>query len=110
MENPNLREWILEAVGDEPVEAVVFGHVGGYKRSWNGPDPHADLLGRVLTWDEAAPILDRRFSPGYGAPEAHSVVAYTATRIVSVYQYDGATGPFVVQRHPVPHEPEMPGG
>lgn len=104
-----LLGWIQEVLGGEVPEAVLMGHVGGWKCAWEDRDRGAPI-GRVLTWDEAIPHLQYAFHDGYGGAQCHALAVYTATRILSVSQYDGSTSLFEVMRHPVEHLPDMPGG
>ena len=107
----NFRDDILAVAGDEPIEAVVIGGSG-----WGGdygmePWEHTvPYRGRVLAWDVAAPLLDREYSTGFGAPGCPAIYAWTIASVLFVTQYDGATGICKVPRNPEPCEPEMPGG
>lgn len=97
----------IEAVaGDEPIEAVVIGE---YR--WNdyrGID--SKKVCRPITWAEARPLLDYDYDRGFGGVECHSIYAYTATAIIFVVQYDGATYVDKMPRFPCECEPIMPGG
>lgn len=107
----NLKQWLLEEAGEEPIEAVVLGEMG-WGRYYKEKVPNYDIApkGKVLTWEEAAPFLDYDFSPGYGAPECQAVYAWTPTKVIAIGQYDGATWPYSIPRHPVDIMPEMEGG
>lgn len=55
-------------------------------------------------------VFDRPPGPE-GAPECHAITAYTETRVIQVYQYDGSTGVYSIPRNPTGGEvPEMVGG
>lgn len=108
----NLKDWLENVAGDEPIEAVVIGEMG-----WGDDYGSEDIPGYSehpryvpLTWEQAAPHLDYEFSSGFGAPSCEAVYAWTPTRVIGISQYDGATSPFTVPRNPVECKPEMPGG
>lgn len=100
---------IENAAGDERIIAVVIGEKG-----WDGYGDEYGVSssdkGKVLDWDTARPLLEYDYDRGYGAPDCHAIATYTDTKVIMVYQYDGSTGFFAVERNPVPHLPEMPGG
>ena len=100
---------IEELIEGAKIEAVVIGAFGwGYSG-----DEHRvpeDLTGVVLAWETARPLLDYDYDSGYGSPNCHAVAIYTADHVFMVSQYDGSTNFFKVERNPVPHMPEMPGG
>jgi len=104
---------ILEAAKGEPIEAIVIGNMGWSDYGLEELPPEAQdrtKWNRILKWDEAAPILDYEYDAGFGAPGCQAITAWTATRVLFVSQYDGATHVDSVPRHPIDHEPEMPGG
>lgn len=106
-----LSEWLLEDAGDEPIEAVVLGEMGwGNYGSDAVPNYEGQPRGKVLSWEEALPWLGYEFDSGFGAPGCNAVVAWTKSWVISVSQYDGATGTFKVARNPTGYMPEMPGG
>lgn len=101
-----IKEYIAGAV----IEAVVIGEFGwgGYKDD-KERIPH-NQYGKVLTWDDARPLLDYKYEGGFGAPDCHAVAVYTKDHVFMVSQYDGSTNFFKVERNPIDHMPEMPGG
>ena len=103
---------IIEAAEGEAIEAVVIGEMG-----WGGDygsekitDYEKQPRGVVLSWADAAPILDYEYNTGYGSPECNAVYVWTTERVLFVTQYDGSTCISSVPRHPVNVVPEMPGG
>lgn len=102
---------IESAANGEPIEAIVIGEKGWGE--WDDeaneyvPPPYA---GRVLTWDDARPLLDYVYDRGWGAPDCHAITAYTRSYIIFVSQYDGSTHVNSIPRNPTPHMPIMPGG
>ena len=107
------RDQILELLADgETIEAVVLGAWG-----WDGgdePKPPAvppDKRGKVLTWEQAAPMLTTwSFYGGDGAPDCYAVYIWTDRRVFWVTQYDGSTDLNEAPRNPVDCMPDMPGG
>ncbi len=105
----NFKRDILKAAGNEPIIAIVIGDYawGAYGDQLTVPD---EKRGVVLTWDEAAPMLDYEYDTGLGAPECNAIHAWTADRVILVSEYDGATSLYSIPRNPVPEMPEMAGG
>ncbi|MFA5808728.1 MAG: hypothetical protein WC935_00140 [Thermoleophilia bacterium] len=107
----NLKAWMLEAADEEPILAVVIGEMGwGDYGSDAVPQYQEQRRGEVLSWDEAAPMIDYEFRSGYGAPRCNAIVAWTASKVISISQYDGSTSVFTLPRNPTAHMPGMPGG
>lgn len=107
----NLVNWILSEAEGEPIEAVVIGQMGwGDYKSENVPNYDQQPKNTVLTWAEAEKWLNYEFDGGYGAPGCNAIYAWTASRVIAIYQYDGSTGPFSIPRNPTAEEPHMPGG
>lgn len=111
----NLKEWILKAANGEPIEAIVIGKPTQailasppVDVTWACQDE--SNFNRVLTWQEAEPLVDYPFDSSYGLPRCHAVTAWTRDRIIFVSQYNGATSIEYAPRHPVNHMPSMPGG
>lgn len=109
---------IEERAAGEPIEGIVIGAFG-----WGsiddepgeayGESQHSVPLGMrgcVLPWEQARPLLDYGYDSGYGAPGCHKVTAWTATQVIFVGTYDGATWVTSVPRHPGAHDPKMVGG
>jgi len=97
----NLVKWLLEVAENEPIEAVVIGEMGwGDYNSENVPNYDSHPRGKVLSWEEAKPLLDYEFSRGFGAPECEAVWAYTKSWIIAIGQYDGSTWPYRIPRNP----------
>lgn len=107
----NLKSWVLEMAGGEPIEAVIIGTMGwdDHKAEIN---PLYDKIpfNKILTWEQAAPFLDYNFNAGYGAPECNALYAYTKTWVIAIYQYDGSTNPYKIPRSPMEIKPQMVGG
>lgn len=107
----NLKQWILREAKGEPIYAVVIGAFG-----WGGfhEDTAQQIPGtqqeHVLNWDEASELIDYEFDSGYGAPSCHAVYVWTATKVMWITQYDGATSLSSMPRHPMDGPVEMPGG
>jgi hypothetical protein len=101
----------IEQTAGESIEAIVIGPFG-----WDGyaedriERATAAQRGVVLSWEEARPMLDYHYSTGFGAPECDAIRAWTASKILWVTQYDGATYIDSAPRNPLPEMPTMPGG
>ena len=101
----NLKAWVLEAAEGEPIQGIVLGEsdcneAQASKNKWN----------RVLSWEEAQPLIDYDFWSGFGSPGCQAITAWTENRVIFISQYDGSTEITWVPRNPVDHEPGMPGG
>jgi hypothetical protein len=109
-EMANFKQDILEIAGDEPIEAIVIGEMGWSNYNEKGKPNWKDIKGKLLPWHDAIPYLDYEYDTGFGAPDCQAINAWTASKVIFVIQYDGATMIESVPRNPIPHIPEMPGG
>ena len=102
---------ILEVANAEPIEGIVIGKMG-----WSDygkecvPQYDQQPKGKLLTWQEAEPLLTYDYDNGYGAPGCNSICAWTKSRVIFVTQYDGSTSINWMPRNPGDHMPKMPGG
>ena len=105
-------EEIEEQAQPETIEAVVIGKIFEWGRtSERNESKFTSRVGEILAWAEARPLLDYPVGHGFGSPDCHPIAVYTATRIIQVCQYDGATDFFTTMRNPTAGVlPEMPGG
>ena len=105
----NQKAMIEEAAGGEDIEAIVIGEHYNDENKYTGKEParHPDKLNRVLSWADAAPILDEEYDSGYGGADCYPITAWTASRVIYVAEYDGATGVSWKPRHPIDHAPEF---
>lgn len=103
----NLKQMIEANAGDEHIEAVVIGP--HYNDTYGDEKRFAEKLNRVLSWEEAASVLDVEYDNGYGGADTHPVTVWTASRVIFVHEYDGATNVVYVPRHPIDHEPQFGG-
>ena len=101
----NIATWIERIADGETIEAAVVGVHD--KMSWDAVPDHP--VGRVMTWADARIILDYEYDSGYGSADCHPVFAWTATKVITVTEYDGATGPTWFPRHPVDITPGFDG-
>lgn len=108
-----LRNQLLNCAANEPILAVVIGRRADL---WhedpvipNDPVQPKDMH-RVLTWEQASPLLEREFDDGYGGVECNRVYAWTATRTLFVACYDGSSWIASVPRNPSDCEPQCVGG
>lgn len=90
-----VRQWLQDT--QEPIEAITFG-LTEYE-----DHPSQEVLalcGRLLTIEEAAPLLDEEFDESFGAFQGRPCYAWTATRVYFVHAYDGSIRLRSVPRHP----------
>jgi hypothetical protein len=110
-EMSNLVAWIEEMANGAKIEGVVIGEMGWGDYGSDGvPNYEKQPKGKLLSWDEARPLLDYEFHAGFGAPSCNAVCAWTKYRVIGISQYDGSTAPFWMPRNPVDYMPEMQGG
>jgi hypothetical protein len=102
-ETDNLVEWVESVLNEEIIEAVAIGKP--YSLDWDTPTP--DYVGKLLSWEEARPILDYEFDSGYGTASCHPIYVWTPTRIICIHEYDGSTSLRILPRHPTPCIPEF---
>ena len=97
----NFKQEILAAAGGELIEAISIGRFGDSEafEVEKGAVP-AERLNQPVSWDEAAAWLDYDYDDGLGLAECHPIVAWTATRILFVHEYDGSTEVMWAPRHP----------
>lgn len=115
---------LLEAADGEALEGIVFGAWGwgmfplhedeawepGYLEPSPPPVPF-DVRGRVLTTEEAAPLMEGwSLVGGFGAPNCYAVTAWTKSWVLWVTQYAGSTRITRAPRNPIAHHPSMRGG
>jgi hypothetical protein len=99
----NLVRWIEHELNGEPIEGVVIGEKG-----WSFFDsPRSDYVGKLLTWEQAKPILDYNFDSDFGSPGCHAIYLWTPTRVVCIHEYDGSTSLRILPRHPIAIIPEF---
>lgn len=91
---PNYKQEILEFVGNEEIEGISIGEMD---------------KDNLLSWEEAAPILDYGYDGGYGLHDCHPVYIWTKTQVIFTVVYDGATWLQSVPRHPISSCPDFAG-
>ena len=106
-ERANLAKWIEDAVGDEPIDAVVIGPEQGHDYRDPTELRQGQKLGVRLAWPEAKPMLDYEFYSGYGSADCNPITLWTRTRVFFIAEYDGSTRLVSVPRNPVDHTPEF---
>lgn len=121
--DPTLAQEFETAAG-EPIEAAVIGEP---PEEWVKPDRWMDPTGRpprrvpdprletlprvpageVVPWGKAREALDFEWETDYGLHDVPPVVAWSASRMIYVAEYDGATMVTSLPRHPVRFEPTL---
>lgn len=106
MKQITFKEEILKTVGDETIEFVLFQQlIDSIYFNSDFPDLRdsaavKEVLGKFITWEQAAPLLDYNYKRGYGSRDCHDIVIYTDKNIYYVHDYDGATWLQFVPRYP----------
>jgi hypothetical protein len=105
----NFKDEILEAANGEPIIAIVIEGKEWYYSVKLRPNS-TSVSGKVITWEEAAMLLDYEYSQEYGGVDCNAITAWTETRVIFVGCYDGSSWLTSVLRNPTPHIPEWVGG
>lgn len=107
----NFKDDILEAANGEEIIGIVIGDIG-WGRGYSPEDKpeYKHIINKVITWDEALPILNYEYDDGFGSPDCHAITAWTANKVIFVSEYDGATEVVWIPRNPIEYEPTMYGG
>ena len=93
----NIAKWIEKIADGEDVIAAVIGRHDNER--WD--EEPKEYVGMLMDWPTARKILDYAYDNGYGGADCHPVFAWTETKIITVTEYDGATGPAWFPRHPI---------
>lgn len=96
----NFAEDILEAANGEPILAIAVSSTkrNNY-RGGESAEPHS-LGAAPVSWDVAKLVLDYEYDSGYGMNDSHDIWAWTATKVLFVWEYDGSTSIASVPRGP----------
>lgn len=67
------------------------------------PEMHeaCQFRGIPTSWEVIRPFLDYEYDDGFGAPECHTLQAWTPNKILYIHEYDGSTTVCYVQRNPI---------
>jgi hypothetical protein len=93
---------IEAAANGEPILVIVIADY--YRSRIKHP-----MMGKVITWEEARPLLDYDYDDGFGGADCNPIYAWTPTRVLFVDEYDGATIIRALPRAPMDCEPEFNG-
>ena len=94
-------EEIEEAAEGEPIEAILIYRPPYVPSSADDKLKRTDLpFGMVLGWEQARHYLDYNYDRGFGTQECHSIIAWTASWVLYVDEYDGATSVGALPRNP----------
>lgn len=91
---------ILTEAGDEPILAISLSPNRKYWRGDDAPPSDHPLGTDPVSWEEALPYLSYEYHNGHGGQDCHNIWAWTATRVLSIHEYDGATWVISVPRSP----------
>ena len=94
---------IKEALWDEIPEAVkITSLIGSF--SFMGEDPRdipiKPFLNQNLSWEQAQPLLDYKYDPGYVGVDCHFLYIWTKDSVFYIHEYDGSTSVRSVPRNP----------
>lgn len=101
----NFANKILEATGGEEIIAISISPWNNSSARYDAePGVVADhALGcEPVSWAEAFPVLNYEYDDGYGGQDCHDIIAWTATKVLYVHEYDGSTSVQSVPRNPAP--------
>jgi len=106
-----LKDDFVDSANGSPIEAVIVGEMGwpDYGND-ERHEPGLSRKGEILSWEEAAPLLDYEYDSGYGAPDCQAVWAWTKDSVLFIVEYDGSTYISSIPRNPEEGIPSMPGG
>jgi hypothetical protein len=107
----------IEEAAGEPIYEVVIGAFGWSQIDSEPEDVYGDedgirainkeLRGLPIPWKDARPLLDYDYTTDFGAPDCHAIYAYSASKIIVISEYDGATSCVALPRHPSKCIPQM---
>lgn len=97
----NFLDDLQQCIGDDIIEAVDLGTP---IEKYFEEDPRniaaAPFMGKLLSWEEAKPLLNYEYDQGYGRVDCHMVTLWSKDWIYFIHEYDGATWPVSVPRNP----------
>lgn len=96
----NFKQDILQVAGNEPILAIAVSAYRSYYYEKSGTSSDHTLGSLPVPWSVAAPVLDYEYDDGYGGQDCHDIWAWTATRVLSIHEYDGSTCVIAVARNP----------
>ena len=98
------KQDILDVAGDEPILAIKFDYCSLLDNYSGRPDSRWEatkhLTNKLCTWEELSPFLDYEYDRGYGSMDCHNIVAWTATKVIYIHEYDGSTTVVYLDRNP----------
>ena len=106
-----LAACIEKAASGETICACVIAGDNQYLGYRNiDPRDYDGMTDRVLTWEEARPLLSYAFSMGCdrgrpGDDSCHAVVAWTDSKVIFISTYDGSAQVESLPRNPVDFHP-----
>lgn len=105
-----IATWIEEIADGEPIEAVIIGpHDDDTFRGLDHTPFNAAPINQIISWEQAKPFLSYEYDNGFGGADCHPVFAWTPTKIITITEYDGATGPAWFPRNPTNIQPGFDG-
>lgn len=102
-EYSNFWNDILEAAEGEAIEGIKIISLIDYWK-YGEPDKRdvgvKEVLNKLLTPEQAKPLLNYSYYTGYGSMDCHDIEFWTATRVFYIHEYDGSTKIQSVERNP----------
>ena len=97
----NFKQDILEAVGEEKIEAIeILEGIGHFYGEQNPRDVALLSYHGAHSPEVILPLLDYEYDDGFGGMDCHDILVWTATKVFYVREYDGSTGLRSVKRNP----------
>ena len=101
IQGKSFRDDILEiAIG--PIEAISVDSWNEWRQDDPRHIPLIPFMGKCVPWDTVKDLLNYSYDPSYGSLDCHMITAWTATQVIYIHEYDGATWPESVPRNPDP--------
>lgn len=90
-----LLSWIESTLGIENILTIMFGN-----DYYHFSEDYPEMIGKMLTVEDAMPILVREFTTGWGAAGCPPMYAWSKDSVLVVQEYDGRTGALVIPCKP----------
>ena len=93
----NFKDDILAVAKGEPIVKICIANDNGHFTD--------DGSYEFLDWKDVETTLDYEYNDDFGSADCHRIFAWTATKVIFVSEYDGATSVCWVHRDPTPSMP-----
>ena len=107
----NYKDEILRVANGEKIIGLVMQNFDGYEQRHNDRPDLAKYSNKVLTWDEAAPLLDYwPLTKHNGSASLQPIVAWTENWVLFTVIYEDQAWISKVERNPIECVPVFYGG